>query len=191
MLHNSQIVKVQNDKWGSLNLVSTVRQGYTLGLGQGMDRIKFHLSIPGPAVWNRVLSFILVMAILGALGMLGYVIATPVAGEKFTEFYILGLQGKATDYPTELKVGEEGKVIVGIVNQEQERVTYRVKVRINGEEINQTEPIMLEHGDKSERIISFTPTKAGEKHKVEFLLYKDGKYEPCLEPLHLWLDVTE
>ena len=123
--------------------------------------------------------------------MLGYVIATPVAGEKFTEFYILGLQGKATDYPTELKVGEEGKVIVGIVNREQENVTYRVKVRIDGVEISETEPIILEHGDKSERIISFTPTKAGERHKVEFLLYKDGEDEPCLEPLHLWLDVTE
>ena len=156
-----------------------------------MDRIKFHLSIPGRDVWNRVLSFILAMVILGALGMLGYVIARPVAGEKFTEFYILGLQGKATDYPTELKVGEEGKVIVGIINQEQERVTYQVKVRIDGVEINQTGPIMLEHSDKIERIVSFTPTKAGEGHKVEFLLYKGRENEPCLEPLHLWLDVTE
>jgi len=31
----------------------------------------------------------------------------PNVGEKFTEFYILGLEDKAIDYPTELMGGEE------------------------------------------------------------------------------------
>ena len=41
--------------------------------------------------------------------MTAYVIITPKEGEKFTEFYILGPNGTASDYPTELKVGEEGE----------------------------------------------------------------------------------
>lgn len=49
-------------------------------------------------------------------------------GEKFTEFYTLGLSGKATDYPKELAISAEAKVIVGIINQERETVTYRVEV---------------------------------------------------------------
>ena len=147
--------------------------------------------MPSRGVRDRVLSAILVMVIVGTLAALGYVIATPVAGEGFTEFYILGLQGKAIDYPQKLKVGEEGEVIVGIINREQERVTYRVEVSISGVKNNETEPIVLDHGGKSEGIIGFTPNKAGEREKVEFTLYRDGKTEPCLEPLHLWLDVTE
>ena len=59
-------------------------------------------------IWNRVLYITLVLALLGALGTLGYIIATPKAGERFTEFYLLGLEGKATDYPKELKVGGGG-----------------------------------------------------------------------------------
>jgi len=53
----------------------------------------------------------------------GYVIAVPKVGERFTEFYILGLNGKAMDYPSELKLGEGGKVIVGIANREHEIVS--------------------------------------------------------------------
>jgi len=38
--------------------------------------------------------------------------------EPFTEFYILGPEGKADNYPTDYVLGENGTVIVGIVNHE-------------------------------------------------------------------------
>ena len=37
-------------------------------------------------VWDRVLSSILALAILGALGTLGYIIATPRLGDIFTDW---------------------------------------------------------------------------------------------------------
>ncbi len=49
--------------------------------------------------WDKALSVILALTILGAIGTLGYAIASPKVGEKFTEFYIEGLEGKAADYP--------------------------------------------------------------------------------------------
>ena len=78
------------------------------------------MTVPGhrESIWDRILSIILVLLILGALGTLGYVIATPKVGETFTEFYILGQEGKAADYPKELNTGQEGRVIVGVVNHE-------------------------------------------------------------------------
>ena len=139
---------------------------------------------------NRVLSIILVITIMGALGALGYVIATPKVGEMFTEFQVLGLEGKATDYPRELKVGEEGKVIVGIINREHETVSYRMEVRIDGVRNNQVGPLELGNDEKWEEIVSFTPDRAGDNQKVEFLLYKNGENEPYLK-LHLWVNVTE
>lgn len=145
----------------------------------------------GEGVWGKALSVVLVIAILGALGTLGYVIAKPKVGERFTEFYILGTEGKATGYPTELRVGEEGKVIVGIINQEHESKRYYVEVVIDGVKDNKVGPIALEQDEKWEEAIGFTPNEQGEDQKVEFLLYKDIESEPSMESLRLWIDVTE
>ena len=48
---------------------------------------------------DRVLSIILIIIIIGALGALGYIILTPKVGEKFTEFYVLGLGGRLQAIP--------------------------------------------------------------------------------------------
>ena len=155
--------------------------------------IEFHLAPLGwgMGIQNKVLSIILVLTVLGALGMMGYAIATPKMGQKFTEFYVLDLEGKTTDYPKELKVGAEGIVTIGIVNHEYETVSYRVEVRINGTKNNEVEPIVLENDEEWTQEVSFVPQIAGEDKKLEFLLYKNEEAEPCLEPLRLWLDVTE
>ncbi len=67
---------------------------------------------------DKILTVILIISIILAISMTVYVIITPKEGEKFTEFYVLGPNGTADDYPTDLKVGEEGTVIIGIVNHE-------------------------------------------------------------------------
>jgi len=154
--------------------------------------IKFQLKAPawGDGALNRALSIILVVVILGAFGSLGYFIANPKV-ETFTEFYILGLDGKAIDYPREIRVGEEGKIIAAIVNHEHEIVSYWVEVRIDEVKNNEVGPFVLANEQKWEEIVSFTPDKAGDKQKVVFFLYKNGEDEPCLKPLHLWIDVTE
>jgi len=143
------------------------------------------LRLPG---WDRTLSVILALTILGALGMLGYAIAGPRVGERFTEFYIEGLEGKAADYPKELVLGEEGKVIVGIINREHETVTYQVEVAIDGVKNNEVGPVTLDHDGEWEEIVGFTPERAGDTQKVEFLLYKQGQSE-VYQRLHLWVDV--
>lgn len=145
----------------------------------------------GRIAWGKVLSIILIGAILGALGTLVYVITTPKVSEKFTEFYILGLGGKATDYPAEITVGEEGRVIIGIVNHEHEAVSYRVEVKINGVSNNDVGPVVLDDEGKWEEIVGFTPDAAEYGQKVEFLLYKDAEPEPYCNPLRLWVDVVE
>jgi len=156
--------------------------------------ISFNLGFPqraGTSGLDKALSIILVLAILAAIGTLGYAIATPKVGERFTEFYILGLDGMAADYPTELVVEEEGKVIVGIINQEHEIVSYWVVVKIDGEKNNEVEPLVLGDDEKWEEIVNFTPHRArAGVSQVEFLLYKDGEAEPYLA-LYLGVHVIE
>lgn len=139
---------------------------------------------------GRILFIILAIAILGALGAWGYVTANPEVGERFTEFYILGLSGKATDYPMEIRGGEAEKVIVGIVNHEREAVSYRIEVKIDGVKNNEVMGVELRHEEGWEREVSFTPAQLGDNQKVEFLLYRQGQSE-AYRSLHLWVSVKE
>ena len=138
--------------------------------------------------WDRVLSIILVLIVLGTIGMLAYQVASPGTKERFTVFYILGLNGQAADYPTKLKVGEEGKVIIGIINREQAVATYRVEIRIDGMVNNEIGPITLQHNEKWQDVVRFTPVQVGDKQKVEFLLYKAGQ-TGIYQQLYLYVDV--
>jgi uncharacterized membrane protein len=144
----------------------------------------------GQSLLDKVLAVILIVTLLGAVGTLGYVIAAPKIAERFTEFYLLGPEGKAEGYPQELVVGEEARVIVGIVNHEYETVNYRVEVTIEGVRHNEIGPLVLGHEDKWEREVGFIPAKSGEEQKVEFLLYKQGQSKPY-RSLYLWVNLKE
>jgi len=137
---------------------------------------------------DRALTLLLALSIAGAVGTLVYVNAMPKVGEKFTDFYILDPTGIAEDYPRELVVGEEGKVILGIINQEYQGTTYFVEVKIEGDKVQEAGPISLAPGEKWEGEVAFAPKRVGENQKVEFLLLKSEKSEPYRD-LHLWVDV--
>lgn len=158
--------------------------------------VEFNLRLPAwKGFWkagtaNRIISVILLLAILGAIVTLVYVIRMPDTGEKFTEFYILSASGKAMNYPQLLTLGEEGKVIVGIVNHERSAMSYQVEVRINGVKDSETSSVTLANGEKWESEVTFTPKIISTNQKVEFLLYKGGEASPYMEPLHFWMDVS-
>ena len=137
---------------------------------------------------NRILSIILIPVILGVTVTMGC--STPQTEEKFTEFYVLDLEGKAVDYPEELKVGEEDSVMMGIINREHEAASYQGEIKIDGVSNKQIELIELANDERWEETISFTPDRVGDNQKVEFLLYKNGQGEPYLK-LHLWVNVKE
>lgn len=136
------------------------------------------------------LSVILVLSIIVAISTLVYVVATPKVGERFTEFYILGPGGMAQDYPNELTVGEEVKLIIGIVNHESVNTSYQVRIEIDGEQIEETRPVTLTNEQKWEESVTFALTKTGDEQKVEFLLYRNNESESYLST-HLWINGAE
>lgn len=141
-------------------------------------------------MWNRILLAVLILTILGTLAMIGYTIASPKVGETFTEFYILGSEGKAANYPINIQVGKEEKVTLSIVNQEHRTEDYRVEVRIDGVKSNEAGPIKLQDGEKWEQGVSFTPQATGTNQKVEFLLFLDTQSDVYRE-LHLIVNITD
>ena len=140
-------------------------------------------------VTDKVISGILLFTILGAAVAMIYAYAAPKEGEKFTEFYILGPNGKAVDYPQELYIGQESTVIVGIINREDDDTKYRISVEVDGQEKSALGPITLTDGEKWEQLISFIPDKVGDNLKLDFFLYKNEGIEPYLKSLHLWINV--
>ncbi len=144
--------------------------------------LKFNL---GQSVLDKGLSIVLIASILGSSATLVYIVVTPKTGERFTEFYILDQNGSASDYPKDLMVGEEGKVIIGIVNHEYENVNYRLEVTFNGSLIHKEQVFLIEN-EKWERPFTFKATKKGTNKKLEFLLYKNQQRE-TYRILHLWI----
>jgi uncharacterized membrane protein len=146
------------------------------------------ISIAGQSGTNKILIATLAIAVLCIIGMLVYAATTTRTGEKYTEFYILGQNGKASDYPSQITLGENGKVIAGIINHEQTTTSYRIEVKIDNISSNDSGPFSLADEEKSERIVSFTPQKAADQQKVEFLLYKNGQDQPY-QSLYFWVGV--
>lgn len=138
---------------------------------------------------DKTLSTILVIILIIAVVATVYIIVFPQPGEKFTEFYILGPDGKAGDYPTNLTAGDSGNVIIGIVNHENVDTTYKLTVKLN-QNILKNEDITLKNSEKKEIPFKFTPTRTGTNQTLEFLLYKLPDNSTVYRSLHLYIDVT-
>lgn len=143
---------------------------------------------------DRVLAVLLVFLVLASVGGLAYIIGTPKEGEHFTEFYILGLNRTAGDYPTEFIHGENGTVIVGIVNHEYRPVDYTMEIRLENQSLplpkNQRK-ISLEHNMSWEEPVTFTPPLEGNNMKLEFLIFNETEKTVPYRDLHLWINVTK
>jgi len=152
--------------------------------------ISFALHLPqwrGQSHVDKVMLVIVVAAIMSAIGALAYGFTNPRV-ETFTEFYILGPEGRTGGYPQELSIGETAEVTVVIVNHEHEDMSYGLEMIVDGNKIDERIQVMLGHQEKWEQAVSFTPVETGENQKVEFVLYKGG--EPYRR-LHLWVNVKE
>jgi uncharacterized membrane protein len=86
---------------------------------------------------DRALSLLLIISIIAAAGSLIYIVVTPRIGEQFTEFYLLGPEGQADNYPQNLTQGENATIIIGVVNHEYQNVNYTIEIWL----INQTSTI--------------------------------------------------
>ena len=186
-----------------------------------LDRRDYSFTIGFPNLgqngFDRTLSIVLIITIMGALGIIGYVVArSSETGQKFTEFYILGIGGKATDYPTDFTLQnglvvsvsygnlpnalaeQYGHLTVGIVNHEGQITNYTVKMQIDGTDVNipfeggrvnQIGPITLTPQEKWEQEIGIVPKNTGDNQNVQIFLYKNGGTVPYSD-LNLTINVN-
>jgi uncharacterized membrane protein len=141
----------------------------------------------------KPVTFVIMACLLLAICLLAAIVAMPHRGEKYTEFYILGPDGKMGDYPLLFIEGGTKPVIVSIENHEQRNVRYLLEVQLNDN--GRISPIYNESaivpdGQTWEKSVPLTPEMTGMKMKLEFLLYADDNLTtPCRET-YLWVDVA-
>ncbi len=149
------------------------------------------MNVPRWGEMNRLdksLTMGLVIGVVVSGALLSSFVAAPKVGERFTQFYVLGSGGKIERYPTNLTLGENGTVILGVINQEFEEVNYSVVVKLDNETIGTVDNVGLMHEEKWEQNFTFTPEEAGDKIKLEFLLFREGADDPY-RSLQLWISV--
>lgn len=143
---------------------------------------------------DKALAALLAISILASLGSLAYVIGNPRGEEAFTEFYILGPDRVAEDYPTKYTPGSSGTVVVGITNHEYRTVDYTMEIRLENHSLPLPEDqkyIRLDHNESWEEPVTFTPSVEGKNMKLEFLLFNETEKNTPYRNTHLWINVTK
>jgi len=108
-----------------------------------------------------VLAAVLILAVCGTI----LIIVLPQPGEPFTELYLLGASGKASDYPTNLTVGQKANVTVGVVNHENADVDYTLVATLANKTIS-NQSFGLANTQQWQGSISFTATTRGSGQKI-------------------------
>jgi len=147
------------------------------------------------------------VVLLIASGALAYhIVTTPRTGERFTEFYILGEEGMADDYPDDLGVGESGRITIGVVNREHENVNYTLHMGLGWEldemasegELSESVSfsdnntyferyLVLDHSEDWNTTVDFNVTIHG-FYRVQLYLLRDGE---IYRDLHFWVNVRD
>lgn len=144
---------------------------------------KLQNAFKGKSRSRNIISIILVAILFVFITITVYLIMNPVQGEPFTEFYLLGPDGKAGNYPTNLTEGQQGKVMIGVVNHEYNTTNYQLIVRKNNN-IVENEIFSLDKNQKKEIIFIFTSGPPNSDN-LEFLLYKLPNNQSVYRSLHL------
>ncbi|XVH32211.1 DUF1616 domain-containing protein [Haloferacaceae archaeon DSL9] len=163
---------------------------------------------------DSVLNVLLICSLVLALGSIGYAIAVPPDGERFSEVYLLteGEDGElvADGYPESFVAGEGQSLVVGVGNQEHEETTYTVVAELHRVEFldggNETEVVERErlqtfettlgHNETWQLDHEIAPTMTGEELRVTYMLYRGAPPdsptpENAYRSVHLWVDVEE
>jgi uncharacterized membrane protein len=162
---------------------------------------------------ERILSVILLIAIIVAVLTTVVIIVVPKDGERFSEFFILGEDQKAANFPTSFSSTTNNSLFIGIANHEYRTVNYTVETYFMNMTIdNSTQSPTLNAMVPVDRLTirvadnqtivnpySFT-TGTTEYNRVEFLLFNESvpddqitgleRINQSYRELHLWVTVT-
>jgi uncharacterized membrane protein len=158
---------------------------------------------------DRLLTMVTTLAVLIAVLATVYVIVVPKEGERFTEFFILGENKTAADYPDLIIAGQNYPMFIGVGNHEYRNMTYTIEtwasltasdILTNSTIVMVMDPIdqlslTLAHNETITIPYTLSLNKTG-YNRVEFLLFNESvpgedvtgsdRINASNHNLHLW-----
>jgi uncharacterized membrane protein len=161
---------------------------------------------------DRLLNIVLPAVAIVAIITTAFVIAFPKQGERFSEFYILGENQRASEYPDQLLAGMTYPLYIGVGNQESRTVTYTIETwaeLMEFDTVTNTShlvtmdlidrlPLVLAHNETQIIPYNLSVKKPG-YNRVEFLLFNEtipdlavtgnDRINASYRQVHLWVTV--
>jgi uncharacterized membrane protein len=162
---------------------------------------------------DKVLTIGIAVMLVASVVVLAWAITTPRVGERFTQLAILDPDGMATDYPRNLTIGEDGRVLVSVKSFEHRTANYTLAIILTNVTDNATavgswsidwgemhsltpysaiaQNFTLDHLQYYNQTFDFDVTAQG-VWKLQFLLLIDDQpvTQDAYREVHLWLFVT-
>lgn len=175
--------------------------------------VDLELDFWGMPLIDKVLTIGIVVMLVASVVVLAWAVTSPRVGERFTQLAILGPGGMAADYPRNLTVGENARVLLSVRSFEHETKNYTIAIVLTNATDNSTavvrysidwgrvhalvpheaiaENFTLEHLQYYNRTFDFNVTAPG-TWKLQFLLYLEGQpiTQDSYREVHLWLVVS-
>jgi uncharacterized membrane protein len=171
---------------------------------QGVSRVNVLLSV--------VLCLVILIAAITTIYVL--VVAPPLEGDRFSEFYILGENRTVANYPDQIIPGQNYPMYIGVGNQENRDMAYTIEtwlLRTEFDNVTNTSHIIaMDPNDHLSFILAHNETtiipynlslKKTGYDRVEFLLFNDSvpglevtgsdRINASYRDLHLWVTVGE
>jgi uncharacterized membrane protein len=119
-----------------------------------------------------------VLVVVGGLvsvAAVGYVVATPLPSERYTEFYVVGPNGSVEDIPADGTAPAE--VTLGLVNHEHRPTTYGIQVQVRepgggGTVVRTIEDVRINHGTTWRERLALPVPSQSDRLEVEVLLFR-------------------
>ena len=175
--------------------------------------IDFEMDWKGMPLVDKLLTIGIAVMLVASVVVLAWAVTTPREGESFTQLALLGPDGMATDYPRNLTVDEDARVLVSVKSYEHTPMNYTLVLvlttvldynftigqdSIDWNDTQQLEPhvgiaqdFTLEHLEYFNQTFDFNVSSEGE-WKLQFLLYTEGQEltQDSYREVHLWLNVV-
>jgi uncharacterized membrane protein len=126
------------------------------------------------------------LVLSGAVLVVGVAMAWGLQPPRLTEFFLLGPEGLAADYPRAARPGEPITIVVGITNHERVPERYTVRVEVEGQPLALAGPLHVAPDETTEQPLTFAVPGTRRESEVQVLLLRDGAAEPYRQ-LRLWV----
>jgi uncharacterized membrane protein len=113
-------------------------------------------------------------AIMLGIALAAGLLIMPHPGERLTEFYLIGTNDAAINYPDRVTAGEPFTLRVGVANYEGSPQEYQIEVRANGSPFSSTNPFALEDGQSIQTDLAITLASPGTQ-TIDLYLLRAGQ----------------